>query len=142
MKIIIAGAGDVGTHLAKMLSKENHTIILLDEQEEKIKALEANYDILSVTGSPTSLKDLREAQVPTADLFIAVTPIESTNITACMLATNLGAQKTLARIDNQEYLLPKNKEFFKSMGIDSLIYPEMLAAEEIVNNLKKGWVRQ
>lgn len=142
MKIIIAGAGDVGTHLAKMLSKEDHTIILLDEQEEKIKALEANYDILSVTGSPTSLKDLREAQVPTADLFVAVTPIESTNITACMLATNLGAQKTLARIDNQEYLLPKNKEFFKSMGIDSLIYPEMLAAEEIVNNLKKGWVRQ
>lgn len=142
MKIIIAGAGDVGTHLAKMLSKENHTIILLDEQSEKIKALEANYDILSVVGNPTSLKDLREAQVPSADLFVAVTPIESTNITACMLATNLGAKKTLARIDNQEYLLPKNKEFFKSMGIDSLIFPEMLAAEEIVNNLKKGWVRQ
>lgn len=142
MKIIIAGAGDVGTHLAKMLSKENHTIILLDEQSEKIKALEANYDILSVVGNPTSLKDLREAQVPSADLFVAVTPIESTNITACMLATNLGAKKTLARIDNQEYLLPKNKEFFKSMGIDSLIFPEILAAEEIVNNLKKGWVRQ
>ncbi len=142
MKIIIAGAGDVGTHLAKMLSKENHTIILLDEQSEKIKALEANYDILSVVGNPTSLKDLREAQAPSADLFVAVTPIESTNITACMLATNLGAKKTLARIDNQEYLLPKNKEFFKSMGIDSLIFPEILAAEEIVNNLKKGWVRQ
>ncbi len=142
MKIIIAGAGDVGTHLAKMLSKENHTIILLDEQSEKIKTLEANYDILSVVGNPTSLKDLREAQVSSADLFVAVTPIESTNITACMLATNLGAKKTLARIDNQEYLLPKNKEFFKSMGIDSLIFPEMLAAEEIVNNLKKGWVRQ
>lgn len=142
MKIVIAGAGDVGTHLAKMLSKENHTIILLDQKTEKIKALEANYDILSVVGSPTSLKDLVEAQVSTADLFVAVTPIESTNITACMLATNLGAQKTLARIDNQEYLLPKNREFFKSMGIDSLIYPEKLAAEEIVNNLKKGWVRQ
>lgn len=142
MRIVIAGAGDVGTHLAKMLSKENHTIILLDEKEDKIKALEANYDILSVVGSPTSLKDLRDAQVPTADLFVAVTPIESTNITACMLATNLGALKTLARIDNQEYLLPKNKEFFKSMGIDSMIYPEMLAAEEIINSLKKGWVRQ
>jgi trk system potassium uptake protein TrkA len=93
-------------------------------------------------GSPTSLKDLREAQVPSADLFVAVTPYESTNITACLLATNLGAQKTLARIDNQEYLLPKNKEFFKSMGVDSLIYPERLAADEIVNGLKKGWVRQ
>src|SRR5574344_1208325 len=142
MKIIISGAGDVGTHLAKMLSKESHTIILLDEKAEKIKALEANYDILAIVGSPTSLKDLREAQVPTADLFVAVTPYESTNITACLLATNLGAQKTLARIDSNEYLLPKNKEFFKSMGVDSLIYPEMLAANEIVNGLKKGWVRQ
>ncbi len=142
MKIIIAGAGAVGTHLAKMLSKEKHTIVLLDEKTEKIKQLEANYDILAVVGSPTSLKDLREAQVPSADLFVAVTPYESTNITACLLATNLGAQKTLARIDNQEYLLPKNKEFFKSMGVDSLIYPERLAADEIVNGLKKGWVRQ
>ena len=135
MKIVIAGAGDVGTHLAKMLSKENHEIILLDQKKEKIKALEANYDILAVIGSPTSLKSLREAQVPSADLFDAVTPYESTNLTACVLATNLGAQKTLARIDNQAYLFPKNKEFFKSIGIDSLIYPEMLAADEIVNGL-------
>ena len=142
MKIVIAGAGAVGTHLAKMLSKEKHTIVLLDEKTEKIKQLESNYEILAVVGSPTSLKDLREAQVPSADLFVAVTPYESTNITACLLATNLGAQKTLARIDNQEYLLPKNKEFFKSMGVDSLIYPERLAADEIVNGLKKGWVRQ
>lgn len=142
MKIIIAGAGAVGTHLAKMLSKEKHTIVLLDENTEKIKQLESNYEILSVVGNPTSLKDLREAQVPSADLFVAVTPYESTNITACLLATNLGAQKTLARIDNKEYLLPKNKEFFKSMGVDSLIYPERLAADEIVNGLKKGWVRQ
>jgi trk system potassium uptake protein TrkA len=114
----------------------------LDENTEKIKQLESNYEILSVVGNPTSLKDLREAQVPSADLFVAVTPYESTNITACLLATNLGAQKTLARIDNKEYLLPKNKEFFKSMGVDSLIYPERLAADEIVNGLKKGWVRQ
>lgn len=142
MKIIIAGAGAVGTHLAKMLSKEKHTIVLLDEKTEKIKQLESSYEILAVVGSPTSLKDLREAQVHSADLFVAVTPYESTNITACLLATNLGAQKTLARIDNQEYLLPKNKEFFKSMGVDSLIYPERLAADEIVNGLKKGWVRQ
>lgn len=142
MKIVIAGAGEVGTHLAKMLSKEQHTIIILDHKAEKIKALEANYDILSVVGSPTSLADLREAQVPDCDLFVAVTPYESTNITACLLATNLGAEKTLARIDNQEYLLPKNMEFFKSIGVDSLIYPEVLAANEIVHALEKGWVRQ
>jgi trk system potassium uptake protein len=142
MRIIIAGAGEVGTHLAKLLSRENHTIILLDENGEKVKALEANYDILGIEGLPTSLKDLREAQVENADLFVAVTPYESTNITACLLATNLGAKKTLARIDNYEYLLPKNLEFFQRLGVDSLIYPEMLAAKEIVNALKRGWVRQ
>ena len=142
MRIIIAGAGEVGTHLAKLLSKENHTIILLDENGEKVKALESNYDILGIEGLPTSLKDLKEAQVENADLFVAVTPYESTNITACLLATNLGAKKTLARIDNYEYLLPKNLEFFQRLGVDSLIYPEMLAAKEIVSALKRGWVRQ
>ena len=142
MRIIIAGAGEVGTHLAKLLSKENHTIILLDENGEKVKALEANYDILGIEGLPTSLKDLKEALVENADLFVAVTPYESTNITACLLATNLGAKKTLARIDNYEYLLPKNLEFFQRLGVDSLIYPEMLAAKEIVSALKRGWVRQ
>ena len=89
-----------------------------------------------------SLEDLREAQVTSADLFVAVTPQDSTNITACLLATNLGAKKTLARTDKQEYLLPKNSEFFKSIGVDSLIFPEMLAAREISDALKKGWVRQ
>ncbi len=142
MRIIIAGAGEVGTHLAKLLSKEKHTIILLDENGEKVKSLESNYDILGIEGNPTSLEDLREAQVNNADLFVAVTPYESTNITACLLATNLGAKKTLARIDNQEYLMPKNMEFFKTLGVDSLIYPELLAANEIVSALKRGWVRQ
>ncbi len=142
MKIVIAGAGEVGTYLAKLLSREKHDIIVLDEQAEKIKTLESNYDILSVIGSPLSLEDLRQARVTSADLFIAVTPHDSTNITACLLATNLGAKKTLARTDKQEYLLPKNSEFFKSIGVDSLIFPEMLAAREIVSALKNGWVRQ
>lgn len=142
MKIVIAGAGDVGTHLAKMLSKEKHDIIMLDEQAEKVKSLETNYDILAVAGSPISLEDLREAQAPSADLFIAVTPYDSTNITSCLLASNLGAKKSLARTDKQEYLLPKNSEFFKSIGVDSLIFPEKLAAEEIAGSLKIGWARQ
>ena len=75
-------------------------------------------------------------------LFIAVTPDESRNMTACMLATNLGARKTVARIDNFEYLLPKNKAFFQKLGVDSLIYPEMLAAKEIVSAMRMSWVRQ
>jgi len=142
MKIIIAGAGQVGTHLAKMLSGESHDIILLDENEEKLQQMESSYDLMTVTGSPTSINDLSEARIASSDLFIAVTPIESQNITACILAKNLGAKKTLARIDNYEYLIPENKIFFEQLGINAMIYPEMLAAEEIINSLKMNWVRQ
>lgn len=142
MKIIIAGAGAVGTHLAKLLSREKQDIILMDDNEEKLSALSSNFDLMTVTASPSSISGLKEAGVKEADLFIAVTPDESRNMTACMLAHNLGAVKTVARIDNYEYLLPKNKEFFKNLGVDSLIYPEMLAAKEIVSSMRMSWVRQ
>ena len=142
MKIIIAGAGNVGTHLAKLLSREKQDIILMDDNEEKLSALSANFDLLTVAASPSSISGLKEVGVKEADLFIAVTPDESRNMTACMLATNLGAKKTVARIDNYEYLLPKNKEFFQKLGVDSLIYPEMLAAKEIVTAVRRPWTRQ
>ena len=142
MKIIIAGAGNVGTHLAKLLSRERQDIILMDDDEEKLSTLSNNFDLMTVTASPSSMSGLKEVGVKEADLFIAVTPDESRNMTACMLAHNLGALKTVARIDNYEYLLPKNKEFFQKLGVDSLIYPEMLAAKEIVSSMRMSWVRQ
>ncbi len=142
MKIVIAGAGEVGTHLAKKLSRENHDIILIDEDREKLNRLEQMYDLLVVEGSPTSINDLKEATTDKADLFVGVTPIESQNITACILAHNMGARKVLARINNYEYLLPENQDFFKRLGIDALIYPELLAAKEIVASIKMNWVRQ
>lgn len=142
MKIIIAGAGAVGTHLAKLLSREKQDIILMDENEEKLSTLSSNFDLMTVTASPSSISGLKEVGIKDADLFIAVTPDESRNMTACMLANNLGAQKTVARIDNYEYLLPKNKEFFQKLGVDSLIYPEMLAAKEIVSSMRMSWIRQ
>ncbi|MBP6065744.1 Trk system potassium transporter TrkA [Bacteroides sp.] len=142
MKIIIAGAGAVGTHLAKLLSSEKQDIILMDDDEEKLSTLSANFDLMTVPASPSSIAALKEVGVKEADLFIAVTPDESRNMTACMLASNLGAKKTVARIDNYEYLLPKNKEFFQKLGVNSLIYPEMLAAKEIVSSMRMSWVRQ
>lgn len=142
MNIVIAGAGAVGTHLAKLLSMENHVIVLMDLDKEKLSFTGSNLEMMTMTGSCTSLKDLTEVGIKEADLFIAVTPEESTNITACMLAANMGAKKTFARIDNYEYLLPKNKEFFDKLGIGSMVYPEMLAAKEIVSALKRPWVRQ
>ncbi|MBO5015750.1 MAG: Trk system potassium transporter TrkA [Bacteroidaceae bacterium] len=142
MKIIIGGAGAVGTHLAKLLSVEKQDIILMDEDEEKLYKMDSNFDLMTVCASPTSIQGLRNTGVGDADLFIAVMPEESRNMTACMLARNLGAKKTVARIDNYEYLLPKNKEFFAKLGVDSLIYPEMLAAKEIVDAIRMSWIRQ
>ena len=143
MKTIIAGAGAVGTHLAELFCRENHDIILMDENPEKTEALtNGNYDLLTMNVSPTSIAGLKEAGVAHADLFVAVTPDESRNITCCMLAHTLGAKKTVARVDNAEYAEKRNAEMFKSMGIDSVVYPEILAAQEIVDGLKRSWVRQ
>ncbi len=142
MRIVIAGAGAVGTHLAKLLSAENQDIILMDPDKEKLNFSGSNLEMMTMAGSCTSLKDLNEVGIKDADLFIAVTPEESINITACMLAANMGAKKTFARIDNYEYLLPKNKEFFDKLGVGAMVYPEMLAAKEIVSALKRPWVRQ
>ncbi|MGL5786620.1 MAG: Trk system potassium transporter TrkA [Bacteroidales bacterium] len=142
MKIIIAGAGEVGTHLAKLLSREDQDIILIDSDEKKLRAFDSKLNIMTNVGNPTRIEVLKEAGVRGCDLFIAVTPHESLNITACILAANLGAQKTVARIENQEYLMPKNREFFANIGVHELIYPEMLATEEILASLKQNWVRQ
>ena len=141
MKIIIAGAGEVGTHLAKLLSQEKQDIVLMDSNEENLN-IPYHYEIMTTVGNPTSIADLRSAGIRGADMFIAVTPEESVNMTACMLATNLGAEKTIARVINNEYILPKNMDFFSKLGVASLICPETLAAGEIVNSLKTPWSRQ
>ncbi|MBF0576450.1 Trk system potassium transporter TrkA [Dysgonomonas sp. GY617] len=141
MRVVIAGAGAVGTHLAKLLSGENQDVIIMDPDKEKLNFSKSHFEIMTMEGSSTSLKDLSEVGVEDADLFIGVTPDESVNVTSCMLASKMGAKKTFARIDNFEYLLPKNKDFFESLGVDSMVYPEMLAAKEIVSAIKRPWVR-
>ena len=141
MRIVIAGAGEVGTHLAKLLSREDMEISLLDERQDRLGDLSANYDMLTKVGNPTSIHDLRDIGVEGCDLFISVTPHETENMTACLIANALGAKRTLARIDNYEYLLPANKKFFEGMGLNHLIYPEVLAANEIEESLRTNWMR-
>jgi len=143
MKIVIVGAGSVGRYLATMMVRENLAVTLMDEDPGNFEEyLRENYDLLTYRGKPTSIKDLKEISAEKADLFIAVTPHESVNITACMLARNLGAKSTLARIDNYEYLQPANKLFFEKLGVNHLIYPEMLAGTEIAESLKTSWIGQ
>ena len=131
----------MGTHLAKLLSEEEMEISLLDESRERLGFLDADYDMLTKVGSPTSIHDLLDIGVKNVDLFIAVTPVETENITSCLIANQLGAKRTLARIDNYEYLLPGNKGLFEQMGLNHLIYPEVLAANEIEESLRTNWMR-
>lgn len=142
MKIIIAGAGAVGTHLARLLSKDNLNVVLMDSDVEKLSKVNSDLDIMTLPKSPSSISGLKDAGVSGADLFIAVTPHESANLACCMLAKQLGAQRTVARVDNYEYMKPENKIIFEKMGIESLIYPELLASFDIANSAKYSWVRQ
>ena len=141
MKIVIAGAGEVGTHLAKLLSNENQDIIIIDKDREKLAELDADYNLMTECGSPTSFFAQKDASVGSADLFIAVTPFESTNLVACSIAKSLGAKCTVARVSHYGFLDPDNRHTMERMGVDRLIYPEYLAAKEIVTALEHSWVR-
>ena len=140
MKIVIAGAHAVGTHLAKLLAKDNMDVVLVDADAARIGELTFT-NMMTLTGSPTSIHVLREAGVPHCDLFIAVTPIESENIHACILAANLGARKTLARIDSFEMQKAESADFYKRIGISRLVYPEMLGGEAIASAIRRPWAR-
>ncbi|NNJ82540.1 MAG: Trk system potassium transporter TrkA, partial [Flavobacteriaceae bacterium] len=131
MKIIIAGAGEVGFHLAKLLSFESQDITLIDTNRESLAYADTHLDIRVVRGDATSISVLRDAKVAGTDLVIGVTSSETTNITACVLAKQLGAKRTIARISNTEFLEHKDAVGFTKFGIDELISPEALAANEI-----------
>ena len=131
MKIIIAGAGEVGFHLAKLLSYESQEIVLIDNNKENLKYAENHLDIRTIYGNALSLSLLNDADVKNSDLFIAVTSQESLNITLCALAKQLSCKKTIARISNIEFILSKEEVRFKDIGVDELISPEDLAANEI-----------
>lgn len=141
MKIIIAGAGEVGTYLAKMLSNEDQDIILIDSDQERLDVIDRNYNLMTLNASTSSIQALRDAGINETDLYIAVTPYETQNIAICGIAKRLGAKCTVARIDNYEFMDPAHRKLVKELGVDKLIYPEHLAAEEIITALEHNWAR-
>ncbi len=138
MKIIIAGAGEVGFHLAKLLSYESQDITLIDTHKESLIYADTHLDIRVLRGDATSVSVLKEAQVASCDLVIGVTSSETTNITLCILAKQLGSKQTIARISNTEFIEYKDTLHFDALGIDELISPEELAANEIQMLLNKS----
>ena len=138
MKIVIAGAGEVGFHLAKLLSLESLDITLLDLDKERLQYAEGHLDIKTIKGDCISISLLEEAHVGSSDLLIAVTSEETTNLVVAALSKQLGCKKTIARISTSEFL-KKNKSInFSSLGVDELISPELLASEEIIQLLDQS----
>ena len=131
MKIIIAGAGEVGFHLAKLLSFESQDITLIDNNKSNLIIAENQLDIKTIEGDSASIAVLKEANVQNCDLVVSLTTSETTNFTTCFLAKQLGAKRTIARISNSEFIEGNKEIDFSSIGIDELISPESLATEEI-----------
>ena len=138
MRIVIVGAGEVGSHLAKMLRSAANDVTVVDSDQQRLDRLSANCSVGIVNGSPTSIGTLREAGADNCDLFIAVVPmaLQEINILSAMLARQIGAAKVIARINDEDYLTSENKMIFREMGIELMFYPEKSAADEIVNSLK------
>lgn len=138
MKIIIAGAGAVGFHLAELLARENQDITLIDTDEEVLQHAATHLDVMTLWGNAASIHVLQNAQIEKAKLFLAVTTSETTNLLLAIMAKQMGAKKTIARVNNPEYFEKKTKENFKKIGVDVLISPQLLAAQEIHRLLKRG----
>lgn len=141
MKIVIAGARAIGTYLAKLLSRNNEDIILIDDDEDSLDSISTDLDVLTLHAHPGSIKALRQAGVQHCDLFIAVTLDQHVNLESCAIAKSLGAKRTVAKVEEYEFADPENAKTLQAIGVDSTIYPELLGAKDIVNGLKMSWVR-
>ncbi|WP_373521293.1 Trk system potassium transporter TrkA [Aquiflexum sp.] len=138
MNIVIAGAGDMGYHLARQLSFENKDIILIDLDKDALDNASSHLDVMTIMGDATSLEILKSANVKEAQLFMAVTTSEKTNLLAATLAKQLGAKRVIARVRNHDYLHPENEIYFKNIGIDNIISPSMLWSGEIFKMIKNS----
>lgn len=131
MKIIIAGAGDLGSHLAKLLSSESHDIYLLDLNEERLNTISSQIDVFTIAGDAKSVEIMEQKLISSCDLLIAVTSSEETNMLICILGKKLGAKRTIARINDVNIIKENKEHFYNELGIDTLISPTYLATLEI-----------
>ncbi len=143
MRVIIVGAGAIGVHLADLFSKVNQDIIIIDDDEQKLERIQADCDLMTIhSNSNTPVKAIMDAGVSNAGLFIAVTRDENLNLNLCVLAKAMGARRTVAKVEDVEYTDPQIMDSFRDAGVTSIIYPDNLAAIDIVNGLEMTWVRQ
>ncbi|MFD2201103.1 Trk system potassium transporter TrkA [Shivajiella indica] len=138
MNIVIAGAGDMGYHLAEQLSYENQDITMIDLDKDVLDNVSSHLDVMTILGDATSLEILKTANIRGTSMFMAVTTSEKTNLLAAILAKQLGAKRVIARVRNHDYLAEENKIYFQNLGIDNLISPTMLCSGEIFRMIKNS----
>ncbi len=132
MRIIIAGAGEVGFHLAKMLSDEKHDLYIIDSSQDRLNFVQSQLDVFAVKGDASNIQVLKDNKISSCDLLIAATSIEETNMLICITGKKLGAKKTIARISNFEQLKDSSKQFYADLGVDNIVSPVALASQEII----------
>ena len=142
MKIIISGAYAIGRYLARLLSHSKEELVVIDIDEDRLARIGSDYDLMTLQGSPSSVKILKQAGIENTDLFIALTPNEEENINSCIIAHALHAKKTVAQVNDEEFMIDSVRDMYRDLGVDQLIYPDILAARDIINGLKMSWVRQ
>ncbi|MBA7467080.1 Trk system potassium uptake protein TrkA [subsurface metagenome] len=146
MYIVIAGGGIIGFHIASLLAEEGQEVVVVEQSEEALENIRRQLDVKTVHGNAATPKVLREAEVDRADLVLAVTNSDETNMITCFMAKELGAGTTAARIRNPGYsgyfvapaksaMAPRKIVRPKSLGIDVFINPEAEAAKEIMDIL-------
>ncbi len=138
MNIIIAGDGEVGFHLAKIISAEHHNITIVDPHSELLRLLESESDIMTLAGDSTSISVLEEANIHKTDLLISVVHDDAINIVTCIIGKRLGAKRTIARVNNTEYLTEANKAIMRGLGIDAMVCPERIASKEVLRMLTQS----
>lgn len=136
MKVIIIGAGKVGFSMAQLLSTENHDVTIIEQSHQRQQVLEDMLDVQVIRGSGSSKSVLESAGVQNADMVLAVTQYDELNMVACMLAKRYGAKTTVARVRNPEYLEINEFSLNELMGIDLVINPERVTAQEIAEIVK------
>ena len=143
MKVIIVGADAIGAHLAELFSKIKQDITIIDEDESKLERIASYCDLMTIkSSSNTPISSFRQAGVKHADLFISVTHDENLNLSLCVLAKAMGAKQTIAKVENDEFTDSQITEAYTGAGISSIIYPDDLAAQDIIAGLELSWVSQ
>jgi trk system potassium uptake protein TrkA len=140
MKIVIAGAGGIGFHLAKLLSSAQHDIVIIDSNRDVLEYAQTHLDVQTILGDASSIKILEDAGMNNVSLFLAVTTLENDNLISCILAKKLGAQQTIARINNISNIKKEFKSTFQELGVDKIISPSLLASQEIIRLLEMSQV--